>query len=235
MIKDLLFIGIFAYSTTRGFVGEFITTITQNETLLKISALLINQQLNIFAVLTFLCIALWFLTKSFKRMLSLGDGVLVGLIVACGWYITGVIGAESMEREIVLNSMSFVYPSAQIIELFSYYQVIDLSFGVSIILGVVTGAFTMSRFNKKYSFGCTSNLENSKIKYNMIGGALMGIGGVLAVGCTVGQGLTGMSTLALASFVAIVSIMTSAFVTAKYLNKKEKLPMCFIFEWDDKK
>ena len=234
-LVTLVFIGIFAFATTRGFVNEFIVLITKNETLLNISSNIANTQLNIFVVLVPLFIFLWLLTKSFSRILSLRDGVLMGLIVAGGWYITGVIGVESMEREIALASVTFVYPTAQTLEFFSYFQVTELSFGVSIILGVVSGAFIMSKFNRKYSFGCTSNLQHSKVKYNMIGGALMGVGGVLAIGCTVGQGLTGISTLAFASVLAISSIMISGFLTAKYLGKKDKLPMCFIFEWNDKK
>ncbi|GKT31176.1 YeeE/YedE family protein [Aduncisulcus paluster] len=138
-------------------------------------------------------------------ILSLRDGVVVGLLVAIGWYITGVVGADSMEKEIAVASMSFVYPTAQTLEFFTYYQVTELSFGVSIILGVLSG------------------------------GALMGVGGVLAIGCTVGQGLSGVSSLAVASVVAILSIMISAFITAKYLGKRDQLPMCFIFEWNDKK
>jgi uncharacterized protein len=94
------------------------------------------------------------------------------------------------------------------------------------------GAFGMSKVNKKYSFGCTSHLKRSKIKYNMCD-ALMGTGGVLAIGCTVGQGLTGLSTLALSSVIAIFSIFSSGYITAIILSKKDKLSMCFIFEWKD--
>ena len=67
----------------------------------------------------------------------------------------------------------------------------------------------------------------------MIGGALMGMGGILAIGCTVGQGLSGLSTLAFASLLAIISIFISGYFTAKILAKYNKLPMCFIFEWND--
>ena len=234
-LVTLVFIGIFAFATTRGFVNEFITLFTQNETLLNISSKITNEPLNIFLVLVPLVIYLLLLTKSIKRIFTLKDGILMGLLVAAGWYITGVIGVESIEREINVTSVTFVYPTAQTLEFFSFFQVTELSFGVSVILGVVTGAFIMSKFNRKYSFGCTSNLAHSKVKYNMIGGALMGVGGVLAIGCTVGQGLTGISTLAIASVLAILSIMISGFLTAKYLGKKDKLPMCFIFEWDDQK
>ena len=69
----------------------------------------------------------------------------------------------------------------------------------------------------------------------MVGGALMGVGGVMSLGCTVGQGLTGFSTLACASIVAISSIFVAGTLTGLYLKKKNKLPMCFIFEWEDEK
>ncbi len=234
-LVTLLFIAIFAYATTKGVLNDFISLFTKNEILLNFSAYIANQQINIFIIIIPLFLYLFYLTKSFKRILTLKDGFLLGLLIPIGWYITGVIGVESMERQIPLESVTFVYPTAKTLEFFTYFQVTQLSFGVSVILGVVSGAFIMSKFNKKYSFGCTANLPHSKIKYNMVGGTLMGVGGVLCIGCTVGQGLTGLSTLAFSSVLAILSIMISGFITAKYLGRKEQLPMCFVFEWDDKK
>ena len=89
--------------------------------------------------------------------------------------------------------------------------------------------------NKKNKIEKTKAILNKqhKVKYNIIGGSLMGTGGIMAIGCTVGQGLTGMSTLAFSSLVAILSIFISATITALIMNKKNKLPMCFIFEWKD--
>jgi len=55
----------------------------------------------------------------------------------------------------------------------------------------------------------------------------------MAIGCTVGQGLSGLSTLAFASFVAVTFIFISAYITAKILNRTNSLPMCFLFDWDD--
>jgi uncharacterized membrane protein YedE/YeeE len=234
-LVTVLFIGIFAYATTKGILYYPLSQVTSNATLIEISSYIENIQVNIFFLLIPLLIALWFLTKSFKRILSLKDGFLIGLLISFGWYTTGVIGADAFERQINLSSMTFVYPTAKSLELFSYYEVNQLTFGISIIIGVLLGAFAMSKVNRKYSFGCTSNLKTSKLKNSMIGGALMGIGGVMAIGCTVGQGLTGLSTLAFASIVAIISILSSGYITAIYLNKKNQLPMCFIFEWEDEK
>jgi len=231
-LVTVIFIGIFAYVTTKGFLYVPISWFSTNETLINISSNIQNTQVNIYLVLIPLFIFLWILTKSFKRILSLKDGFIIGLLIPIGWYVTSIIGSESMEKQIVLESFSFVYPTAKTLEFLTYYEVNELSFSISIIFGVLIGAFGMSKVNKKYSFGCTSNLKRSKIKYNMIGGAMMGVGGVLAIGCTVGQGLSGISTLAFASILAISSILISGYFTARYLNSKNQLPMCFVFEWE---
>ena len=231
----LLFIGIFAYAATKGFLNDLFNFVVSNEALISLSAKITNFQVSIYVLMIPLLIFLWLLTKNIKRIFSLKDGFLIGLIIAAGWIVTGILGGDSMEREIPLTSVTFVYPTAKTLELFTYYKLNDLSFGISVILGVVIGAFLMSKFNRRYSFGCTSNIKRNKLVNNMAGGALMGFGGVMSIGCTVGQGLTGLSTLAFASILAIASILGSGYLTALYLGKRDKLPMCFIFEWEDKK
>lgn len=229
----LIFIAIFAYATTKGILYGVLDPFINNSFLIEISSKIQNFQMNIFVVLAILIAILLYLIKKARRVFSLFDGVLVGLLISVAWFVTGYIGQESMERVIDLSGISFVYPSAKALELFTYYEVNELSFGVSTVCGVLIGTFAMSFFNKKYSFGCTSNQNINKVKYNMIGGALMGTGGIMAIGCTVGQGLTGLSTLAFSSALAIISIFISAVITGNILNKYNKLPMCFIFEWDD--
>ena len=233
-LVTLIFIAIFAYATTKGILYGVLDPFINNSFLIEISSKLENFQMNIFIVLAILITILLYIIKKVGRLFSLSDGILVGLLVSSAWFVTGYIGQDSMEREIALSGISFVYPSAKALELFTYYEVNELSFGVSMVCGVLAGTFAMSFINKKYSFGCTSGQNINKVKYNMIGGSLMGTGGIMAIGCTVGQGLTGLSTLAFSSALAIISIFISAVVTGKILAKYNKLPMCFIFEWDDK-
>ena len=233
-LVTLIFIAIFAYATTKGILYGVLDPFINNSFLIEISSKLENFQMNIFIVLAILITILLYIIKKVGRVFSLSDGILVGLLVSSAWFVTGYIGQDSMEREIALSGISFVYPSAKALELFTYYEVNELSFGVSMVCGVLAGTFAMSFINKKYSFGCTSGQNINKVKYNMIGGSLMGTGGIMAIGCTVGQGLTGLSTLAFSSALAIISIFISAVVTGKILAKYNKLPMCFIFEWDDK-
>ncbi len=229
----LIFIAIFAYATTKGLLYGVLDPFVNNEFLIKLSANLENFKMNIFVVVGILTLILLYLVRRVRRIFSLLDGVLVGLLVSIAWFVTGFIGQESMEREIALSGISFVYPTAKTLELFTYYEVNELSFGITMVIGVLIGTFIMSFINKKYSFGCTSGQNINKVKYNMIGGSLMGTGGILAIGCTVGQGLTGLSTLAFSSALAIVSIFISAVIAGNILAKYNKLPMCFIFEWDD--
>ncbi len=235
-LVTIIFIGLFAFATVKGFLNDPVSLLTQNETLIAWSSAITNSQVNIYVTIALLLVALVVLIKAkFKRVFSLYDGVIVGLLVSAGWLVTGILGEESIEREVQFGSLSFVYPTGQSLELFSYYSVSDLNFGISVILGVLIGAFLMSKKNRRYSFGCTSNIKRNKLGYNMVGGAMMGVGGVVAIGCTVGQGLTGLSTLAFSSVLAISSIGISGYITAVYLHKRNKLPMCFIFEFEDEK
>jgi hypothetical protein len=229
----LVFIAIFGFATAKGLIQGYLSPITNNETLLEISSMIENSTMNIYVVLAVLFVILFLLTKSIKRIFTLIDGFLIGLLIAAAWAITGVMGEESMERIIELSGVSFIYPTAKSLELFMYYQVNYFTFPIALVCGVIIGAFTMSYFNKKYSFGCTATQNVNRVTYNMFGGALMGTGGILSIGCTIGQGLTGISTLAFASFLAIFSIFISGVITAKILNKSGKLPMCFVFEWND--
>jgi uncharacterized membrane protein YedE/YeeE len=234
-LVTIIFIGIFAYATTKGILSPIILPLTTNETLVEISALIPNFAVNIFVIVGVLVVALYMLIQGkFSRLIQLYDGVIMGLLVAAAWYLTGVIGSEAMERSINLSALAFVYPTSNSINTVINYSVVDVSHAVILIAGVFVGALTMSFFNRKYSFGCLANTKGSKLNARMIGGALMGIGGVLAIGCTVGQGLSGLSTLAFSSVLAISSIMLSGWLSAKVLQKKDMLPMCFIFEWKEK-
>jgi uncharacterized membrane protein YedE/YeeE len=230
-LVTLIFVAIFSYATVKGFLHNIILIFTQNIYLLELSNKIQNIQVNIYIVLIILFLFLLLTTRKISRLVFLKDGFIIGFIVSIGWYITGVIGLDSTIRQIRLESFSFTYPIGKTLEFITYYDSKQLSFSISIIFGILIGAFLMSSFNKKYSFGCTSNLKANKLKYNMIGGALMGIGGVTTIGCTIGQGLTGLSTLALSSIISIISILGFGYLTAIYLKKQNQLPMCFTFEW----
>lgn len=93
--------------------------------------------------------------------------------MAVSWYVTSIGMCESIEKVIGCSSLSFVYPSAQTLELFTYYERYYFSFGISVFLGVLLGAFFMSRINRRYSFGCISQVKEHSIKNNMLGVPLL--------------------------------------------------------------
>src|SRR5574344_1161543 len=232
-LVTLLFIAIFAFASTKGVLFGVVNGFINNQFMIDISGNLSNFTLNIYFVLAILVLLLAYFVKKVKRVFSLYDGVIIGFLVGLSWFISGYIGAESIEKEIQVQALSYVYPSAKTLEFFTFFEITELSIGVCIDLGAICGAYFSTFFNKKYSFGCTSKIHFNKLTYNMIGGSMMGIGGIMAIGCTVGQGLSGVSTLVFSSFLAIISIGVSGFITGKILYKKDKLSMSFLFEWED--
>ncbi|AXK48681.1 hypothetical protein CRU87_05885 [Aliarcobacter trophiarum LMG 25534] len=232
-LVTLIFIAIFAFASTKGILFSLVNGFINNQFMIDISNYLSNFTLNIYFVLAILILILGYFTKKVKRVFTLYDGFIIGLLIGFAWFISGYIGAESFEKSVQVQALSFVFPSAKTLEFFTFFEITELSIGVCIVLGAVLGAYLSTLFNKKYSFGCTSKINFNKLKYNMIGGSMMGIGGIMAIGCTVGQGLSGISTLLFSSFLAIISIGISGFITGKILHKRDKLPMCFLFEWED--
>ncbi len=162
------------------------------------------------------------------------DGFAIGLLIAIVWFITTVI-SDNLFIQTISQSLSFVYPLGKMVEYIkSGFEASYLVFSVLVVVGVLLGAFISSLFNKQYSkkYMCDNSQQNPPSLFQkIIGGAFMGVGGILAVGCTVGQGLSGISTLSFASFLAIVSIYLSAYITAKHMHKNNALIACFVFDF----
>jgi uncharacterized membrane protein YedE/YeeE len=190
--------------------------------------------MNIYLVLAILALALYFSLKNLKNILETWDGFLIGLVIASGWVVTYYFINELFLEE-TLQSLSFVYPLGKAIEYgYTKFESNIFIFPVLTMIGVLIGAFISSLFNKKYSkkqMCDTSAFNPPKLWLKMIGGACMGIGGILAIGCTVGQGLSGLSTLSFASFIAISSIYFAGYLTAIYMKKTNSLVACFYFNF----
>jgi hypothetical protein len=188
----------------------------------------------IYAALAVLAGLLYKTVKSWKNLLECWDGALIGLVITAGWFVTTYF-ADDFFINISNQSLSFVYPVGKMFEFFvGMFDMSVFIFPVWIVIGVVAGGFISSRFNKEFSkkqMCDNTGLNPPKLFTKMIGGAFMGMGGILSVGCTVGQGLSGVSTLAYTSFIAISSIYIAAFVTARYLQKRNGLIACFIFDF----
>lgn len=229
-LVTILFISVFAYITSKGIFSSFFSMLQENALLLSLSTFIPNKPISIILVLALLLIALYRVLPKLKNIISCFDGLIIGLLIGLSWFVTGVIGADEFEP-LSLEALSFVFPSGKALEYLMFFSGSTLSFSISVIFGILAGGFIMSLFNKKYRFGCAAPQNDNKLKNSIIGGSLMGVGGILSIGCTIGQGLSGVSTLAFASFLAIGSITVSAYFTAVYMSKRDALPSCFTFDW----
>ncbi|MFB9222626.1 YeeE/YedE family protein [Paracoccus cavernae] len=131
-------------------------------------------------------------------------GVLIGLCVAAGWW--AVFATDDPFDPKVLNGLSFVGPVGEGIVWLILSTGRALSFGVAVVAGTLAGAFAASLLQRSAALETFTSGRNAlKVA---AGGTLMGFGGVLATGCSIGQGLTGLSTLSLASLVASLGILS---------------------------
>ncbi len=153
--------------------------------------------------------------------------VVIGAVIVGGWYVTGHLGyvaedPQTLEEKFVATysgraeSFSFIGPLANLLEWLVLWtdQSRTLTFGIAAVLGVAAGSAAVARRSRSFrweGFASVGDLGN-----HIVGGILMGFGGVTALGCTIGQGLSGVSTLALGSFVALASIIAGSVLALRY-------------------
>jgi uncharacterized protein len=167
-----------------------------------------------------------FKAREFRTFDNVLGGVVAGLVVVGGWYLSGHIGylaedpATLEEKFLATNSgrmesLSFVAPQAYLLELLLLWSDKSrvMTFGIASVLGMVAGSLAWSLATR--SFRLESFRDAEDLILHLAGGALMGFGGVLALGCTIGQGVSGVSTLALGSYLALFSIIAGAVLTMK--------------------
>ncbi len=170
----------------------------------------------------------WVLKSAeFRRSLDgwLG-GLGYGLAVIAGWVITAHIGyAENQDTLEMMffgtnsraaESLTFVAPMAYSLELLMLWsdKSLVVSFGIASALGMILGSFAYSIIFKRFRWEGFANAEDTR--NHIIGAVLMGAGGVTAMGCTIGQGVTGVSTLAVGSFLALAAMIIGCAATLKY-------------------
>lgn len=181
------------------------------------------SQLSWAIVLSLMILAFVFSSREFwQNRDNLLAGIVIGLIVTAGWYVTGHLGyAENEFMEItyvgtdskLAESMTFVGPVAFTMDLFAYWRDKHVTFGVASVFGVIAGSFLYSVLHRKFRWEYFNSPQD--MLRHIIGAVLMGFGGASAMGCTIGQGITGVSTLALSSFIAFVGIVAGAAITMK--------------------
>ena len=152
------------------------------------------------------------------------SGLVVGGVVVLAWIITGGnVGQDWIETNNFLDnplpgvgvqSFTFINPMAEsLIYAGSFGEHFYLTFGVVALFSVILGSFIYSILTQNFRIEWFASLQD--FVRHIIGAILIGIGGVLAMGCTIGQGVSGVSTLALGSFITLLSIVIGAAVTMK--------------------
>ncbi len=139
-------------------------------------------------------------------------GIVCGLAVVAAWFITGKLGYDDFDP-VPIEGLSFVAPIGNSVSYLMTYTGATITFAIATVFGVIAGSFVYAVATRTFRIE-TFNQRADMINH-LVGGALMGIGGVLALGCTVGQGVTGISTLALGSFIATLSIMFGSAITMR--------------------
>jgi uncharacterized protein len=169
------------------------------------------------------------LGAGFVQRDNLLAGLGIGLCVACMWWVSGRLGfvaehPETLEAVYLgtvsgrIEALSFTAPMAYALDwvmLFSDKSKV-LTVGVVAVSGVVLGSALAAVLGGEFrweGFRATEDLAN-----HLVGAVLMGVGGVTAMGCTIGQGLSGISTLSLTSGFALTGIVAGAVCAFRYQN-----------------
>lgn len=167
--------------------------------------------------------SLYLISKSTRTALVI-SGLLVGMIVVSGWYLTGgPLGAAWVEhmsfewqppRNLGIQSFTFISPLADVIGVFANSEPQrSVTFGLVSVVGVCFGSFIYHLACRKLRLNRFKSVRD--FFRAACGGILLGVGGVLALGCSIGQGVTGFSTLAIGSILASFSMCFGAALALK--------------------
>jgi hypothetical protein len=236
----LVFMAIAAYMTLRGLFGSFRVGVLEpvsvqlaggqdlptlfakwfggeRRTMLIVATVLVAGALAVFALMK----------REFWQLDTLLGGIVVGLVIVGGWYVSGKLGyvqehPDTLQEAWVatntgrMESLSFVAPQAFGLELLMFWTDKSkiVTFGIASALGVIVGSAAYALVSKTFSWEAFRD-AGDMIRH-IAGGILMGFGGVVSLGCTIGQGITGFSTLALGSIITFVAIVAGAAATMKY-------------------
>ena len=174
-----------------------------------------------------LMLLLWVLrAPDFRNNFELlSAGLIIGLLIVGGWYVTAGSSGQALLDELAFRdqrpfftgaqSLTFIGPAGHVVQYVKQgFDSIYLTFGVATVGGVIVGSFLYTLIFRKVRIEWFVTWQDFGM--HVAGAVLMGVGGVLAMGCTIGQGITGVSTLALGSIVTLIAIIAGSAATMKY-------------------
>lgn len=232
-------LGLVAYMTMRGVFGVFRVNLLEKAVITlpggqDIPALLSAAGmdprtallLSVFAIgggLTVASLA----KRDFWTLDNLLGGLGIGLTVVAAWYVSGHVGylaehPETLEEAFLttnsgrMESLSFVAPQAYTLELLMLWSDTSrtMTFGIASALGVIAGSCAWALLSRSFRWEGFASIEDTAS--HLLGAALMGFGGIVAMGCTIGQGISGFSTLALGSIITFLAIVAGAAAMLKF-------------------
>jgi uncharacterized membrane protein YedE/YeeE len=213
-----LVMGVTAVMTMRGLTGVARVAVTDPLAVdlgasasqrLPLMAGVSGQGVTIAAIVIGLAIAAFaFAHRGFRAAPRFAlTGLLIGLIVVGGWWATGIAGYDSFDTRRI-ESFTFVGPVGETLLYGMLSTALSIDFPIGAVLGFVLGAYVAAVSDGSFRWQIPASA--AEFRRRLLGAFMMGFGGIMALGCTIGQGVTGVSTLSVGSVIAIVSIVGGA-------------------------
>jgi uncharacterized protein len=228
-----IFLGIAAYMTLRGLLGAFRVGVLEKAAITlpqgqDLPSLLGLNRAILAALIGGGLLAFIYASKQFRSSVdyTLG-GLVTGLVVVGGWYVSGHIGRvaedpNTLQEAFVatntgrMESFSFVAPFAFTLEYLMLWTDKSkiITYGIASAAGVIAGSAAYALATRSFRWEGFRDAEDTA--NHIVGGILMGFGGITALGCTIGQAISGFSTLALGSIITFIAIVAGSAATMKY-------------------
>ena len=211
----LIVFAITAHATLKGVLAPVRTTLGSVTLPLDSAALPGNPLVWTALIAT---VALLFALRSGNKPINLALAALIGALVPLAWVGTGFVLYDDFDP-IAMQSLSFTSPAADSIFYTVASTAVSANFGAGLLGGVIVGALIAALLSGGFQWqSFTSPRQTGRY---MAGAVLMGLGGVLAGGCTVGAGLAGIPSLSLAAVLALASIIAGGLVAQRALRPTE--------------
>lgn len=223
----LIILGLAAMSAQKGLLAQVRVVASDNQAIDfsemggQSLALILSRlagadlEIPVAALATVAMLAWVFARRPYRREFSsIATGTIVGLVIAFGWWATTYASQHSFDV-VQLEAGSFVVPVADTLMHVITFTGLLPDYGVGLVIGVVAGAAACAFWKRDVRWeACDDARELSR---HLAGGVLMGVGGVFAMGCTIGQGITAVSTLAISAPIVMASIFVGARMGLAYL------------------
>ena len=156
-----------------------------------------------------------FASRAFRSNLTgVIGGIVVGIVIVWGWFATGFLGADPFEPQ-PLGSYTFIKPLGASVLYLMASTGTEIGFGVGATLGVLLGSCAAAHARDEFRWEASDDAREQKRQ--IVGAVLMGTGGMFALGCTIGQGLTAVSILSVTAPIVLISIWIGAWLGLSFV------------------